>query len=80
MGIADEVRAALEPHVGCTVADTCVRATALKLGKTSDDLCAQDLPELEVNIRRLLEPVAPLAAIEDAIGALRSSRWDGGVR
>lgn len=53
----------LEPFVGPMAASTCVRATALALGKTADSLGPADLPALKDNIRRLLGPVAPAAVI-----------------
>ncbi|MDP2233731.1 MAG: hypothetical protein Q8K89_08850 [Actinomycetota bacterium] len=65
--------AALEPFVGHMVADTCMRATALSLGKSSDELTASDLPTLENNIRRLLAPVAPRAAIDAILSDIRSA-------
>jgi len=67
------VRGALEPYVGAMVADTCVRATALSLGKMADELTAEDLPALESNIRRLLAPVAPTGVIDDVIATLQQS-------
>lgn len=67
MGITQAVRAALEPYVGPVVADTCVRATALSLGKTSDDLTADDRGALENSMRKLLAPIAPAPAIERMI-------------
>jgi hypothetical protein len=60
----------LEPFVGRTVADTCVRATALSLGKTADDLTGDDLPALDANIRRLLAPITPSNTIDAIIGEL----------
>lgn len=59
----DIVVSALAPYVGQTVADTCVRATALSLGKTSDDLSPADLAPLASNVRRLLGPIAPATTI-----------------
>lgn len=64
MSLASETTAILEPFIGRTVADTCVRATALSLGKNSDTLSAEDVPTLVVNIRRLLGPVAPATTID----------------
>lgn len=61
----------LAPYVGDMVADTCVRATALSLGKTSDTLGVEDMPNLEMNIRRLLAPVAPTAVVDSMIAQLR---------
>jgi hypothetical protein len=57
----------LDPLVGSMAASTCVRATALSIGKTSDELVPADLPSLEQNIRRLLGPVAPAAIISQVI-------------
>ncbi|MDI6901614.1 MAG: hypothetical protein QMC79_07995 [Anaerosomatales bacterium] len=57
----------LGPLVGEMVADTCVRATALSLGKTADDLLPEDLPTLEANVRRLLGPIAPTSTIDSLI-------------
>ncbi len=73
MGISPAVKSALEPFVGATVADTCVRATALSLGKMSDELDTDDLSALEASIRKLLGPVAPPAAIDDAIVTIQRS-------
>lgn len=73
MGISQAVKDALEPYVGPIVADTCVRATALSLGKMSDELNPTDLPALESRIRQLLAPVAPTAAIEDALATIEKS-------
>ena len=77
VGIGQAVRAALEPYVGPTVADTCLRATALSLGKTSDDLGSSDIPALELRIRQLLAPVAPKAAIDDALATIEHSLATG---
>lgn len=65
--------AALVPLLGPTVASTCIRASALSLGKTSDDLDEFDLPSIEINIRRVLAPVAPVAAIDAVIAQIRGT-------
>lgn len=52
-------------------ASTCVRATALSLGKTSDDLAPEDMGTLEGSIRRLLGPVAPSNVIDQVIAEIR---------
>lgn len=65
--LADISVAALEPYIGRVVADTVVRATALSLGKPMDDLCTADLPALSKNIRRVLEPVAARATVDEII-------------
>lgn len=70
MSLATTVTGILEPFVGPTVADTCVRATALSLGKTSDSLDRSDLPRLEESVRKLLRPVAPATTIESLISEI----------
>jgi hypothetical protein len=65
--LSDRVVSTLGPYVGDTVADTCVRATALSLGKTADDLTPSDFPTLEANVRRLLGPVAPTAVVDQLL-------------
>lgn len=66
-GLAGAATAALNPLVGPIAASTCVRATALSLGKTADDLSGADMPALCANIRRLLSPVAPEGVISEVI-------------
>lgn len=73
MHLSQVARSALEPFVGPMVADTCVRATALSVGKMSDELDETDMSALEANIRRLLGPVAPTAAIDAAVDSVRQS-------
>lgn len=67
---SNTVVSTLGPFVGQTAADTCVRATALSLGKTTDDLGTADLPALGASVRRLLGPIAPAAVIEDLIAEI----------
>lgn len=71
--LAGAVHDALAPYVGDMVADTCVRATALSIGKTSDTLDRSDLPALEGNVRRLLAPVAPPNVIDLIVRELERS-------
>lgn len=73
MTLAQTISGILEPYVGPMVADTCVRATALSAGKTSDDLGSDDLPRLEENVRRLLRPIAPTMTIDALIGEIKRS-------
>lgn len=73
--LAEWVVDILEPYVGRMVADTCVRATALSLGKSSDELQGDAMPALESNIKRLLGPIAPRQTIEDIIAEI-----EGGIR
>jgi hypothetical protein len=68
--LSDTVRRVLQPFVGAHVADTCVRATALSIGKVSSDLGPEDLQPLEQTIRRTLAPVAPLATIDEIIATI----------
>jgi hypothetical protein len=60
----------LEPYVGRTVADTCVRATALSIGRTSDSLGRDDLPAIESNVRRLLSPIAPTSTVDAIVSRI----------
>lgn len=73
MALGESVIAVLGPYVGETVADTCVRATALSMGKTSDTLEDSDLPAVATNIRRLLAPVTSSAVIDSMIQELERS-------
>lgn len=73
-GLSEAAIAALDPLVGATAASTCVRGTALALGKTADDLDSADLPALAANIKRLLGPVAPESVIDDVL-----RRIEGGL-
>ncbi|MBN2247661.1 MAG: hypothetical protein JW733_03090 [Coriobacteriia bacterium] len=68
--LRERVITALSPYVGATVADTCVRGTALSIGKTADELTDADLPALESNVRRLLSPVAPSGVIDDLLAQI----------
>ncbi len=67
----DRLEALLAPLVGKTVACTCIRATAIKLGKTSDELGPADAAALSDNVRRLLAPIAPAAGIEALVARLQ---------
>lgn len=71
--VAEQAREILEPYVGGMVADTCVRATALSIGKSSDALGVEDIETLGASIRRLLAPIAPLATIDALLVELRRS-------
>lgn len=67
--ITQVARTVLEPYVGIMVADTCIRATAISLGKTSDELGLDDGAALMASMRKLLAPIAPPAAIDEIIRA-----------
>ncbi|PKQ20705.1 MAG: hypothetical protein CVT66_03855 [Actinobacteria bacterium HGW-Actinobacteria-6] len=73
--LAEMVVVILEPYVGQMVADTCVRATALSLGKSADELQGADMPALESNVKRLLGPIAPMQTIEHIVAEI-----EGGIR
>jgi len=70
-GISETVVRALVPYVGATVADTCVRATAISIGKSFDILTTEDLPALEERARRLLAPLLPKATIDRVVAEFR---------
>ncbi len=69
--VGEVVTGVLEPYVGRMVADTCVRATALSLGVPSDSLGAENLADVEQNVRRLLSPIAPGATVEALLERIR---------
>lgn len=69
----DIVLLALVPYVGQMVAETCIRATAISVGKMSDELSSSDLPALDNNVRRLLSPVAPSATISGILEQIHLS-------
>ena len=73
--LAETVVGILEPFVGHMVADTCVRATALSLGKSTDELAEEDVGSLRSNVRRLLSPIAP----QDTISAI-ITQIEGSIR
>lgn len=57
----------LEPYLGRTAADTCVRASALALGTTSDALGAEHMPAVIQRIVRVLSPIAPRTTIDAVV-------------
>lgn len=70
----EHVVAALEPWVGRMAADTCVRATALSTGKDIDEFGAAEISALTANVRRLLAPIAPSAAVDDVVARIEMGR------
>ena len=70
-GIANGIVGVLEPYIGDTAADTCVRATAIRIGKSFDTLSGEDFPALEDSVRKLLGPVAPATTIDGIIEDMR---------
>ncbi len=61
----------LEPYMGKMLAETCVRGTALTLGKSSDTLSRSDIPLLEPNIKKYLAGVAGQGSIEKILKEIR---------
>lgn len=53
------------------MADTCVRGTALTIGKNFDTLAPEDLPALEERARRMLAPLLPTASVDRIVVELR---------
>ncbi len=69
--VPEVVVTVLSPYVGAMAADTCVRATAISIGKSMDSLCCDDMPALEQSIRRLLSPVAPSTTIDRVLSDIQ---------
>ena len=69
--VREVVTAVLEPYVGGTVADTCIRATALSLGKTADELGGQDLEAVSASVQRLLSPIAPAQTVAALVARVK---------
>lgn len=63
----------LSPLVGKTVAGTCVRATAISLGKTWEELGPEDSSPLCENVRKLLAPIAPASSIQSVLARLQEA-------
>lgn len=77
MGVAETTRAEmvveiLEPFLGRVAADTCVRASALALGTTSDSLGAEHMPAVIDRIVRVLSPIAPRTTIDAVVGDIKA--------
>jgi len=68
--IRESVVGVLEPWVGSVAADTCVRATALAVGKDISEFGQGEVAALCSNVRRLLSPVAPSAAVDSVIAQI----------
>lgn len=49
--VADALKEIIEPHMGTVMSDTCIRAAAISIGKTYDDLMPQDIPRIKLKIR-----------------------------
>lgn len=70
-GIAGQAVAALTPYIGRMAADTCVRGTAVSIGKTFDTLTGEDADALAYRIRAVLSPLLPPDTIERLIAEIR---------
>jgi len=68
--MSERVVSALEPYVGRIIAQTSIRGTAAALGKSAEELTAEDMPAVEDSVRWLLAPVAPGATIESVIDSI----------
>jgi len=68
----ETVVGALEPWIGSVAADTCVRATALAVGKDITEFGQSEVAALCANVRRLLSPVAPSSAVDGVIAQIEA--------
>lgn len=68
--VVEAARSALEPFVGVMAADTCLRATAIAIGKMSSELTLDDMPAIDTSIRRLLSPIAPGSTIDSILAQI----------
>lgn len=71
MSVYEEAMGILEPLVGRPMATICLRTTAVCIGKASEDMTAEDLMTIEVQMRALLSAAAPVDAVDAAISELR---------
>lgn len=71
LGIAERAVRALTPYIGRMAADTCVRGTAVSIGKTFDTLTTDDADALAQRIRAVLAPLLPPDTIERLINQIR---------
>lgn len=70
-GIAERAVLVLSPYIGRVAADTCVRGTAVSIGKTFDTLTGDDGDELERRVRSVLMPLLPPETIARLIADIR---------
>lgn len=73
--ISERAVRALAGYVGPTVADTCVRATAMSIGKSFDTLDEGDFRAIETRARNLLAPILPKDTIDRVVAEIK-----GGAR
>lgn len=69
--VANVVRDVLTPELGASLADMTVRATAISLGKSAEDLNRFDLPALMDRARQMMSGVATHARIEATLDQIR---------
>lgn len=70
-GIAERAVAVLAPYVGRVAADTCVRGTAVSIGKTFDTLTGTDIDALAHRVRLVLAPLLSPDTIERLLSEIR---------
>lgn len=70
-GIADRTVSVLTPYVGRVAADTCVRGTAVSIGKTFDTLAGTDIDALAHRVRLVLAPLLSPDTIERLLAEIR---------
>lgn len=70
MLIGQAVKDLLEPYLGPMVADTCVRGTAITLGKSFDTIDTTDVEAVAASVRRYLAGVATPAVINSVVDSL----------
>jgi hypothetical protein len=63
----------LEPYIGDTAADTCVRAAAEQVSKPVEALSAEDVPAIEECVRQLLTLVAPPTTVDGIIDDIKQA-------
>jgi hypothetical protein len=72
VSVFEEAMGVLEPLVGRPMATICLHTTAVCVGKSSENLTAEDLVTIEAQMRALLSAAAPIDAVDAAISALRT--------
>ncbi len=70
-GVSESVAGVLEPYVGRVAADTCIRASALSVGKDPGTLDASDCEVLASSVRRMLGPMMTNTAMLTLLREIR---------
>lgn len=73
MTVFDAVMDAIAPLVGRPAATICLRSSAIRLGKTAEELCATDLPAIVEDIRASMRPFTTMELLESAIVQIKNS-------